>query len=102
MTVATPFAAIEASLCADTMRMLANAEATPQTGDPFPVIFDAAAIEAMGGAITAEGPAALALDAAAAGLVPHTSQLTIRGTGYRVIDTKPDGTGMTLLILEAA
>jgi hypothetical protein len=97
-----PFAAVEAGMNADVLRMLANAVATPAVGDPILVIFDKTTIETFGGEITSDGPVALALTADVAAYVSNVTTLTIKGGAYLLRDKKPDGTGMTLLILEDA
>lgn len=97
------FAAAEARTAEVAVRQLSNATATPVGGGPaISVIFDRATIEAMGGAITTDGPVALAQDADVAAYVSHSTQLTINGATLTLIDKKPDGTGLTLLILEDA
>jgi hypothetical protein len=80
--------------------------ATPVLGEAVTVIFDRAQIQALNGEITATGPVALAVSADVADWVPHETQLTIAATAgtpeadYILRDTQPDGTGLTLLILE--
>ncbi|MCC2673294.1 MAG: hypothetical protein K0R58_241, partial [Ramlibacter sp.] len=59
-------------------------------------------IEAMGGAISGTQPAALAVSVDVSSYVSGSTTLTIAGTTYRVIDIEPDGTGLTLLVLEVA
>lgn len=82
----------------------------------MPVIFDRAHIEAMGGTISGTGPIALARSADVAALqlaeggtlrVPSAGQASwgsqnfFGGGPFTVRDLQPDGTGLTLLILEA-
>jgi hypothetical protein len=79
--------------------------ATPSVGDPFTVIFDRAHIEAMGGDISGTQPVALAVSADVASLVSRSTTLTIAGQAgitFTVTDLQPDGTGLTLLLLEAS
>lgn len=76
--------------------------ATPESGDPFTVIFDKAHIEALGGEISTTQPVSLAQDVDVVALVCRTSLLTINGVQYRLQDKHPDGTGLTLLQLEYA
>jgi hypothetical protein len=74
--------------------------ATPNSGAAVTVIFDRAHIQAMGGEISGTGPIALAVSADVAAFVPHTTTLSIAGNTYTLRDMQPDGTGMTLLVLE--
>lgn len=76
--------------------------ATPNVGSPITVIFDRAHIEAMGGDISASQPVALAVTADVSSYVPNTTTLEIGGTTHKLRDVQPDGTGLSLLILEAA
>lgn len=86
--------------------------ATPGVGLPFPVIFDRAHIDAMGGDISGTHPIALAASADVSALVARTSTITIAGSDhkpprvgdvtYSIVDAQPDGTGMTTLILQEA
>lgn len=76
--------------------------ATPGTGSAITVIFDKATVEALGGEITTDAPVALAVSADVAGYVSNVTTLTINGASYLLRDKKPDGTGLTLLILEDA
>jgi hypothetical protein len=94
----TPFVAMEARTAAAVMRHLANAQATLGSST-FPVLFNAAYADPLGMAGTAPRATALSVDAAAATL---GTALTINGTAYTVRDKQPDGTGMTVLLLESA
>lgn len=76
--------------------------ATPNTGAAATVIFDRAHIEAMGGEISATAPVALAVEADVTAWTPDSTTVTIGGTTYTLRDKHPDGTGLTLLILQAA
>jgi hypothetical protein len=76
--------------------------ATPDAGEPITVIFDRAHIEALGGGISGTQPVALVVSADASSLAPNSSTLEIAGTTYRVLDKQPDGTGLSLLVLEEA
>lgn len=99
--VTAPFAAVEASLAADTMRLLSNAQAFVAGGD-FPVIFDAAFVPMLQG-IDAARPQFEALDGdlVTHGVVEGTA-VTIRGKHYVARNQHADGAGMTLVLLEAA
>lgn len=74
--------------------------ATPNVGSAITVIFDRAHIEAMGGDISGTQPIALAVSADVASLASNSSTLAISGTTYRVRDIQPDGTGLSVLVLE--
>jgi hypothetical protein len=65
----------------------------------FAVIFDAAYIDALG--ISTNQPAAVckSTDVAACSL---GTAININGTAYTVREVKPDGTGLTTLMLELA
>jgi hypothetical protein len=76
--------------------------ATPAAGGDITVIFDRAHIEAMGGDISGTQPVALAVSADVSSYQPNVSTLTIAGVLYRVRDMQPDGTGLSLLVLEAS
>jgi hypothetical protein len=96
------FADLEQRSNAAVMRRLSNARAAMIGGSgDFPVIFDRAHIEAQG--VSASAPVVTALDSdiTAQGVVSNVSQLAVRGHTYTVRDIQPDGTGMSLLILEA-
>ena len=72
------------------------------TGGAVTVIFDRAHIEAMGGEVSGTGPIALAVTADVASFTPNATSITIGGIAYTVRDIQPDGTGMSLLVLEVA
>lgn len=92
------FAAIEARANAAVMAKLSNALATVGVTD-VPVIFDNG-FQQTEVQVSATVPTATMLDAAAAGLTSNTSQLTIKGVTYLVVDKQPDGSGFTLLVLQ--
>lgn len=94
------FATLEARANAAVLRRLSNARGTFGGAD-FPIIFDRAYVELADGIGATRPVASVASDLLAA-CVPHTTQITIGGKAYLVRDMQPDGTGMTLLILEAA
>lgn len=76
--------------------------ATLTGGATVSVIFDKAYIAAMGGQVDATEPMCLlkTSDVAARSIAFGTT-LTIAGTAYTVRGIQPDGTGMTVLALEA-
>ena len=76
--------------------------ATPDVGAPITVIFDRAQVEAMGGGISGTQPVALAVSADASSYRSNVTRLDIGGTTYLVTDIQPDGTGMSMLVLEIA
>lgn len=76
--------------------------ATPDVGADVTVIFDRAHIEALGGGISGTQPVALAVSADVSSWSSNGTKLTIAGTAYTLRDIQPDGTGLSLLILEAA
>ncbi|HEY8359339.1 MAG TPA: hypothetical protein VIL30_17960 [Ramlibacter sp.] len=95
------FATLEQRTNAVVMRRLSNARAR-RVGDSadFPVIFERAHAELAGVSTTV--PTATAADSDLAGFVAQTTQVEIVGAlTYTVIDMRPDGTGLTLLVLEA-
>lgn len=96
------FADLEQRVNAAAMRRLSNARAQ-RVGDSedFPVIFDRAFVEVALGA-GAYRPTASAQDSDIAGFASDETQLVINGSTYVVRDLQPDGTGWTLMILEAA
>lgn len=75
--------------------------ATPNVGAAITVIFDRAHIEAMGGDVSGTRPLALAVSADVSNFVANSTTLTISAVAYTVRDTEPDGTGLSLLVLEA-
>ena len=96
------FAALEARVNAAVMGRLWNARALPVGGEQdFPVVFDAdQAVSSIG--ITAQGPVASCADDDAQSIVSNETLLEIRGVQYLVRDVKPDGAGLTTLVLEIA
>jgi hypothetical protein len=87
--------------------------ATPSGGGAaFAVIFDREHIGALGGEISANQPVALARAADASSLTANSSTLAIAGSDhhpvvvgtvtYNVRDVQPDGTGLSLIVLEKA
>jgi hypothetical protein len=103
MTAVAPFAAIEAALASDSMRMLANATATIEGGEPVLVIFDEEH------AVASAGPLGLATTSPAVSILsasvpanPVGKALVVRSVNYTVAEHHPDGTGMSVLLLEKA
>lgn len=76
--------------------------ATPDVGADVTVIFDRAHIEMMGGDISGTRPVALAVSADVSSWTSNSTRLAIGGTTYILRDIQPDGTGLSLLLLEAA
>jgi hypothetical protein len=74
---------------------IALSGATPING-----IFDNGYASAMG--MAGSGPTFTCKSSDATSLNPGTSTLTIRSSSYLVVGVEADGTGMTLLRLEAA
>ena len=68
-------------------------------GLPVPVIFDAAYADPFG--VAGTEPRATCASADVSTLV-QGSPITIGGKAYTVRDKQPDGTGVTVLLLEAA
>lgn len=76
--------------------------ATPNVGAAVTVIFDRAHIEAAGGDISGTQPVALAVSADVSAWTSNSTTVSIAGATYTVRDIQPDGTGLSLLVLEAA
>lgn len=95
-----PFAALERRVNAAVERCLANAEATLNGGEPFPVLFDRAGVEELGMASYAPR---VSFDLSRAPGVVQTSVLLIDGTAYTVVsDVQPDSSGWVTLELREA
>jgi len=103
MTLA-PFAAIEAAMNRDCLRHLANATALfDGAAGPVAAIFEADYATATGGAAGFAGsqPAITCADDS----VPSSAMGTgveVRGQRYIVAELRPDGVGMTTVLLELA
>lgn len=96
------FDALETRVNAASMKRLANARAYAVLGD-FPVIFDKASAVAIDGTIDTDRPQFQALDSdIAAHGIAHGTPVTVRDVAYLARNPRPDGTGMTLVLLEAA
>lgn len=93
------FAEFEARSADAVMSSISNATATVSGGASFSVIFDSNYVDALG--ISTNQPAAVCADADCAGLTLG-SVISIRGATYTVREPKPDGTGLTTLLLELA
>jgi hypothetical protein len=74
--------------------------ATPNVGAAVTVIFDRAHIEAAGGDISGTQPVALAVSADVSAWDSHQTEVRIAGAKFAVRDIQPDGTGLSLLVLE--
>jgi hypothetical protein len=97
------FADLEARTAASVMRVMANATALLTGGASFPVVFENAYAAAMGGNVSALQPQATATSADVSNRdIGFGFGLSINDTDYKVRDMQPDGTGLTLLILELA
>jgi hypothetical protein len=93
----------EARLNSSAMQRLSNARGSWDGGaTDFPIIFDRAQVNVMGGEISGNMPVASVADSDAAGRVANASRITIRGVDYIVRGMQPDSTGWTDLVLEAA
>jgi hypothetical protein len=79
------------------------ATATTKFGEvlTLPVIFDNGYEGALGGFAEASGPSALVQSALVQDLA-HASLIDINGRTWRIVEIRPDGTGMTTLVLERA
>jgi hypothetical protein len=95
-----PFAALEARTARAVFAHLANAEAT-LGGVPVTGIFDSAyAMEDLGSGIASFGPAFTMASSAVPSPVVGLS-LVVNGSAYKVVEPKPDGTGVTVLRLRS-
>jgi hypothetical protein len=94
------FAALETRANAAVMRRLANARAR-RVGDAtdFAVIFDRRFVE-VAGDVGATYPVATAQDSDLTGFASNETQVEIGAVTYTVRDIQPDGTGMSVLVLE--
>lgn len=115
MTIATPFAEIEAALNTDVLAMLANATATvvepsDAAGVTFAVTFDDAYLFIdLGSGMESSAPAVTVLEASMPepmrdALVAGDAvaiDVAYRGvtTSYMVVKSQPDGTGVSVLRL---
>lgn len=97
--MATPFAAIETRINAAVVSHLANATADFGGGVVVDGIFDADYGDALN-LVAGTMPAFAASTATLSGILPG-STVVIGGTSYSVSTVKPDGTGLTRLMLEA-
>lgn len=96
--MASTFATLEDRLQQAVFARLANAEASLDGGEPFPVIFDSPYVEGFGGMATRK-PQALA-PSASVEAITSSSLLVIKGITYRVTSPQPDGLGFTNLMLQ--
>lgn len=70
-------------------------------GSSFPVIFDSAYQVAIDGVVESAGPACHARTSQVSAVVQGTA-ITINAVSYKVREVQPDGTGVTVLLLERA
>jgi len=95
-----PFAAIEAATAAGAFAALANAEAT--IGAALVAgIFDNGYQAGLLGAIESARPSFTCASADVSTAVQGTA-ITINAVAYKVAEVQPDGTGVTVLVLERA
>lgn len=94
------FAEAEATVNSAVMAALSNARGD-FGGDDFPIIFDNGCAD-MGIGVSARQPTAVVEDDQLAQLEVNVTQLRVDGvTSYTVRGSAPDGTGLSLLDLEA-
>ena len=93
-----PFAAAQTRLNRSVMARLANASATLGAAT-FAVIFDAAYADPLGIAGAEPRATCISADVSTATL---GTPITVNGAAYTVRDKQPDGTGIAVLMLEAA
>jgi hypothetical protein len=94
------FAAAQARANTVVISRLANCTVV-RAGTSFAGIFDADHIAALNGMIDAQGPQVLCASSDLAGATLRTP-LTVDGVPYTVRAMHPDGTGLTLALLEKA
>lgn len=99
--MAAPFAAIETATASGVIAALANATATIGAVSNIEVIFDDGYRPALDGVVEASAPQ-LTCDDADIAHVALGMAVTVNAASYSVISIQPDGTGMTVLILEEA
>ena len=96
--MAAPFAALEARVNRAVITRLSNVDAL-LAGLPVQGIFDAEYLEVdMGSGIQSSGPA-LTLPSANVPANSGGAAVTVNGKTYKVVESQPDGTGMTVLRL---
>lgn len=94
-----PFAALEARLNAAAIAQLSNAVATIGAASVSGV-FDSAYGESLNGMVAGFVPAFTCASADVAGVAKNTA-VSVNGVSYLVEEINPDGTGITVLKLEA-
>jgi hypothetical protein len=95
------FAEAEATVNSAVIAALWNARGDFGGAD-FPVIFDNGSNESPVGVVSNE-PTAVAEDAQLTSVTPNSTQIRIDGaTSYIVRGVRPDGTGLSTLLLEKA
>lgn len=101
MAVQTPFADLEDQMAADSISMLANAAVSISGGEEVACIFDAEYEQHTAGEIggSSSGPAVSLLSSDVPSS-PVGRRVTVRGVTYAIAEARPDGAGVTVLILE--
>lgn len=85
------------------MARLTNAQGSLANGTQIPVIFDRAFAESMGGQIDSSAPMCNVYDAdVTANTIGFGTLISINAAPFKVRSLHPDGTGLTLLMLEEA
>lgn len=99
----SPFAALETRVNRAVLARLANAQAQLDGGADVDVIFDEAYSQSTAGSIglASNGPA-IELDTALVPAGPVGKSAVVRGLNYTIAEHHPDGTGVSVLLLEHA
>lgn len=98
--MSAPFAALEARVNAAVIAHCANATADFGAGVTVEGVFQKEYQESLG--VAGNKPVITVLEDDLPSLTLGTSTCTINAVSYRVAESHPDGTGNTLLVLEAA
>lgn len=93
------FARLENQTASAVIRRLANAQAYRAGGTGFAVVFENGYQDVIG--MESSAPSVLALSCDVHGLA-EGDPLQVDDGDWRVVGIQPDGTGMTLLVLERA
>jgi hypothetical protein len=94
-----PFAALEARTAAAVLARLANVEATIGI-TTVSGIFDAPSNNALNDFVTGNSPTFLAQSSTLPAITIGITTLTMAVTVYTIAEVRPDGAGMTTLVLE--
>ncbi len=97
--MATPFAAIEASINAAATAALANATLTWGASSTADGVFSSPANGLLGELVQGSSPSFTALTSAI-GAIAYGTAVAIGATGYTVARSEPDGAGLTRLTLQ--